>query len=152
MRILPTGQVACGGLHTGALTTDGRVLPLSYEELDGVVLRPSDAISGIREAASEEIGLAAHVRLSPPVRHILTARCVWWGVGPAPLIAHQIESVLTGRVPHAALVDVAAQTARTEAQPAGAGMEVDPVRIDQIERLCRELLSDLISVRLGSVR
>ena len=73
-------------------------------------------------------------------------RAVWWGVAPAPLVAYQLAGVLQGRSPSPALIDIAAETARGEAQPAGAGMELQPARLDAVERLCRDVLGTLFAV------
>lgn len=127
------------------LTLDGRILPRPGETLDGVVLRSSADASAYREAPAEEIGVAASIRLgSGPEPRILQARIVWWGLGSAPLIGHQLAAVLQGRRPGGTLMGLAAQTARTEAQPAGAGMELEARRLDIVAALCREVLRAIL--------
>ena len=127
------------------LTLDGRILPRPGETLDGVVLRSSVDASAYREAAAEKIGVAARVALGGgPAPRILQARIVWWGLGPSPLIGHQLAAVLQGRRPGGALIGLAAQTARTEAQPAGAGMELEARRLDVVATLCREVLAAVL--------
>ena len=127
------------------LTLDGRILPRPAESLRGIVVRTPAQPSTSRESTSDQIGLAAQVGLgSGPEPRILRVRIVWWGLAPAPFIARQVEGVLQGRRPDGALIELAVQTARTEAQPAGAGMELDARRLDVVTALCREVLTTLL--------
>lgn len=127
------------------LTLDGRILPRSGETLEGVVVQSSAHASAHREAPAEAIGVAAHIALgNGPEPRILRARIVWWGLGPGPLFGHQLAGVLQGRRPGEALIRLAAQTARTEAQPAGAGMELGEARLDVVAALCREVLGAIL--------
>jgi CO/xanthine dehydrogenase FAD-binding subunit len=124
------------------LTLDGCVLPRSGESLSGVVVRATAQPSTYCESSDDRIGLAVRIAVGDgPAPRILRSRVVWWGLAPAPFIAREVEGVLQGRSPDAALIDIAAQTARTEAQPAGAGMELDPRRLGVVTDLCRQALT-----------
>ena len=105
-------------------------------------------VSCYREAPDLGLGLAAVVSLTgaPDRARVTEIRAVWWGVAPAPLIAYQLAGVLQGRSPTPALIDVAAETARGEVQPAGAGMALQPARLDAVARLCRDVLGALFAV------
>ena len=134
------------------LTLDGRILPRPGEAPTDIVVPVPRGVSCYREAPELGLGLAAVVSLTGPAdaaadrARVTGIRAVWWGVAPAPLIAYQLAGVLQGRSPTPALIDVAAETARGEAQPAGAGMELQPARLDAVERLCRDVLGALFAV------
>ena len=132
------------------LTLDGRILPRPGEAPTDIVVPVPRGVSCYVEAPELGLGLAAVVSLTdagPGDRARVTAiRAVWWGVAPAPLIAYQLAGVLQGRSPTPALIDIAAETARGEVQPAGAGMELQPARLDAVERLCRDVLGTLFAV------
>ena len=106
------------------LTLDGRILPRPGEAPGAIVVPVPRGVSCYREAPDLGLGLAAVVSLTGPGNpaRVTGIRAVWWGVAPAPLIAYQLAGVLQGRSPTPALIGVAAETARGEAQPAGAGM------------------------------
>ena len=132
------------------LTLDGRILPRPGEAASAIVVPVPRGVSCYREAPELGLGLAAVVSLTVAgagdrVR-VTGIRAVWWGVAPAPLIAYQLAGVLQGRSPTPALIDIAAETARGEAQPAGAGMALQPTRLDAVERLCRDVLGTLFGV------
>ena len=129
------------------LTLDGRILPRPGEAPTDIVVPVPRGVSCYREAPELGLGLAAVVSLTDADRARVTGiRAVWWGVAPAPLIAYQLAGVLQGRSPTPALIDVAAETARGEVQPAGAGMALQPARLDAVERLCRDVLGALFAV------
>ena len=132
------------------LTLDGRILPRPGEAPTDIVVPVPRGVSCYREAPELGLGLAAVVSLTdagPADRARVTGiRAVWWGVTPAPLVAYQLAGVLQGRSPTPALIDIAAETARGEAQPAGAGMELQPARLDAVERLCRDVLGTLFGI------
>ncbi len=65
------------------------------------------------------------------------------GVAPHPIRARQIESAVRGRTLDDRIIDLAAQTARAEAQPYGVGDLTDPAAIDQVEDAVRRLLRRL---------
>ena len=129
------------------LTLDGRILPRPGEATGAIVVPVPRGVSCYREAPELGLGLAAVVSLTDADRARVTGiRAVWWGVAPAPLIAYQLAGVLQGRSPTPALIDVAAETARGEVQPAGAGMALQPARLDAVARLCRDVLGALFAV------
>lgn len=131
------------------LTTDGRVLPRPGERLIGVAVRAPQGRSAYAEApGGGGPGLAAvlHVERARAPR-ILNAALVWWGLAPAPFRGPQLAAVLRGRRPEAALFDLAAQTARSEATPAGAGGELLSERLDAAAALCRQLVASLVAPR-----
>ena len=130
------------------LTLDGRILPRPGEAPTDIVVPVPRGVSCYREAPELGLGLAAVGSLATDGdrARVTGIRAVWWGVAPAPLIAYQLAGVLQGRSPTPALIDVAAETARGEVQPAGAGMELQPARLDAVERLCRDVLGALFAV------
>ena len=134
------------------LTLDGRILPRPGEAPTDIVVPVPRGVSCYVEAPDLGLGLAAVVSLTGPADaaadrvRVTGIRAVWWGVAPAPLIAYQLAGVLQGRSPTPALIDIAAETARGEAQPAGAGMELQPARLDAVERLCRDVLGALFGI------
>lgn len=65
------------------------------------------------------------------------------GVAPYPIRARQIESVVRGRQLNDRIIDLAAQTARTEAQPYGVGDLTDSSAIDNVEDAVRRLFRRL---------
>ena len=131
------------------LTIDGRILPRPGERLTGIAVRAPQGRSASAEApGGGGPGLAAvlHVEQGRAPR-ILDAALVWWGLAPAPFRGPQLAAVLRGRRPDAALFDLAAQTARSEATPAGAGSELLSERLDAAAALCRQLLASLVAPR-----
>ena len=130
------------------LTLDGRILPQPGEAPGAIVVPIPRGVSCYREAPELGLGLAAVANLTgaPDRARVTGIRAVWWGVAPAPLIAYQLAGVLQGRSPTPALIDVAAETARGEVQPAGAGMALQPARLDAAERVCRDVLGALFAV------
>jgi CO/xanthine dehydrogenase FAD-binding subunit len=130
------------------LTLDGRIVPRPGEAPSGVVVPGRPDVSCYREDPDLGLGLAVTGSLTGAAgqARVTEVRAVWWGVAPAPLVAHQLAGVLQGRRPVPALIDIAAQTARGEAQPAGAGMALDAVRLDAVERLCRDALAALFAI------
>ena len=130
------------------LTVDGRIVPRPDEIIGAVVVPAQPGASCCREEPDLALGLAAAGSLTGAgdLARVTDLRAVWWGVAPAPLIAHQVAGALQGRRPAPALIDIAAQTARGEVQPAGAGAELDTVRLDAVERLCRDALGALFAI------
>ena len=130
------------------LTLDGRILPRPGEAPSAIVVPIPRGVSCYREAPDLALGLAAVAGLTggPGRARVTGIRAVWWGVAPAPLIAYQLAGVLQGRSPTAALIDIAAETARGEVQPVGAGMALQPARLEAAERLCRDVLGALFAV------
>lgn len=130
------------------LTVDGRIVPRPDEIVAAVVVPAQRGASCYREEPDLALGLAATGGLtdSGDLARVTDLRAAWWGVAPTPLIAHQLAGALQGRRPTSLLLDLAAQTARGEVQPAGAGAELDAARLDAVERLCRDALGALFAV------
>lgn len=130
------------------LTVDGRIVPRPEETVRAVVVSSRPGASCYREEPDLALGIAAAGSLTGAgdLTRVTDLRAVWWGVAPAPLIAHQVAGALQGRRPTPALIGLAAQTARGEVQPAGAGAELDTARLDAVERLCRDALGALFGV------
>ena len=129
------------------LTVDGRIVPRPEEIVGAVVVPAQRGASCYRENPDLALGLAAAggPTGSGDLARVTDLRAVWWGVAPTPLIAHQLAGALQGRRPTSLLLDLAAQTARGEVQPAGAGAELDAARLDAVERLCRDALGALFA-------
>ncbi len=130
------------------LTVDGRIVPRPEETPSAIVVPARRGASCYREEPDLALGLAAAGRLTGAgdLARVTDLRAVWWGVATAPLIAHQVAGALQGRRPTPDLIDIAAQTARGEAQPAGAGAELDAARLEAVERLCRDALGALFAI------
>ena len=65
------------------------------------------------------------------------------GIAPYPIRARQIESVVRGRTLDDRIIDLAAQTARSEAQPYGVGELTDSTAVDHVEDAVRRLFRKL---------
>lgn len=65
------------------------------------------------------------------------------GIAPHPVRARQIESVVRGRMLNDRIIDLAGQTARSEAQPYGVGDLTEGAAIDQVEDAVRRLFRRL---------
>lgn len=65
------------------------------------------------------------------------------GIAPHPIRARQIESVVRGRTLDDRIIDLAAQTARSEAQPYGVGDLTDNIAVDHVEDAVRRLFRRL---------
>lgn len=68
------------------------------------------------------------------------AAAVIAGVGPYPLRARQLEGALRGRAGSAQLLEIAAQTARIEAQPFGVGEVIDEAALERLADAARAAL------------
>ena len=130
------------------LTTDGRLLPHPGESLRMLELPPPHGPSTARARRDLGLGVAAVLTTGDGGR-VARARLVWWGVAPAPLVAHQLAAVLQGRTITPALIDLAAQTARGEVQPAGAGAELEDARLAAVATLCRQTITALRHAAAG---
>ena len=65
------------------------------------------------------------------------------GIAPHPVRARQIESVVRGRTLNDRIIDLAAQTARSEAQPYGIGDLTNGVAVNHVEDAVRRLFRRL---------
>jgi len=90
------------------------------------------------------VGVAAVIQRQArdgPIASVHVALC---GVGPLPIRARQTEATLRGRRPAAYLVELAAETARHEAQPFGAGTVLDLEALAAVRDVSREALSAIL--------
>lgn len=90
------------------------------------------------------VGVAAAIWTQSSAGPITRAQVALSGAGPMPIRARQTEATLHGRRPSAALVEVAAETARQEAQPAGAGWAVDAGVLAAVRDVSRVALSAIL--------
>lgn len=99
---------------------------------------PRGAATAYSEAKAEP-GFGAAARLSRNG----DAAVMLVGVASHPIRARQIESVVRGRTINDRIIDLAGQTARSEAQPYGVGDLTDASTVSAVEhavrRLCRLL-------------
>ena len=137
-------------LADGGIDLDGRDGAAAAREL--LIPRlPRGAQSALASAKTDtEISAAARLSLNGDAAVMLV------GVAPHPVRARQIESVVRGRPLSDRIIDVAAQTARSEAQPYGIGELTDGVAVDLVEdavrRLCRRLRERMDSDELQRQR
>ncbi len=122
-RLLADGGVDIVG-REGAVGADGLCIPRL----------PRGAHTAIATAKS-------NVRISAAARLSLNgdAAVVLAGVAPYPVRTRQIESVARGRQLNDRIIDLAAQTARSEAQPYGVGDLTDGDAVDAAEDSVRRL-------------
>ncbi len=124
-------------LAEGGVDVDGREGALAAQEL--VIPRlPRGAQTALATAkASNGVGAAARLSRNGDAAVMLV------GVAPHPIRARQIESVVRGRVLDDRIIDLAAQTARSEAQPYGVGELTEAFAVDQVEDAARRLFRRL---------
>jgi xanthine dehydrogenase iron-sulfur cluster and FAD-binding subunit A len=124
-------------LVTGGVDVDGRDGARSAEELC-VPRLPRGAQTALAAAkADPQISAAARLSLNGDAAVMLV------GIAPHPIRARQIESVVRGRSLNDRIIDLAAQTARSEAQPYGVGDLTDSAAIDHVEDAVRRLFRRL---------
>lgn len=126
-RLLADGGVDING-RDGAPTAESLTIPRL----------PKGAHTGIA-AAKTNLSVSAAARLSRNG----DAAVILVGVAPHPIRARQIESVVRGRTLDDRIIDLAAQTARSEAQPYGVGELTDSSAIDDVEQAVRRLFRRL---------
>ena len=107
-------------LAAGGVDVDGRDGAVSAEQL--CVPRLPRGAQTAMAAAKADPTVSAAARLSQNG----DAAVMLVGIAPHPIRARQIESVVRGRALNDRIIDLAAQTARSEAQPYGVG---DPDRL-----------------------
>lgn len=104
---------------------------LDLSDVEGIAVAQSDATSAwVGDELVGELGVALALRMRG--ERIGDAAAVIAGVAPYPLRARQLEGALRGRAASPQLLEIAAQTARIEAQPFGVG---DVLNEDALERL-----------------
>ena len=130
--------------------TDGSTIPIEERLLDNGAadLTDADAITmPCTDRAGAWLGDRHGVALSLRIRdrRIADAAAVIVGVAPYPLRARQIEGALRGRAASPQLLDIAAQTARIEAQPFGVGDIIEEAALEQLAETTRAALQLALS-------
>ncbi len=124
-------------LAEGGVDIDGREGSIAAEQLC-IPRLPNGAQTAMAAARSNpQVSAAARLSLNGDAAVILV------GVAPHPVRARQIESVVRGRTLDDRIIDLAAQTARSEAQPYGVGDLTDSAAVDDIEDAVRRLFRRL---------
>ncbi|MYE07032.1 MAG: hypothetical protein F4Y04_07420 [Chloroflexi bacterium] len=124
-------------LAEGGVDVDGRDGATSAEQL--CIPRMPRGAQTAMAAAKTNPGVSAAARLSLNG----DAAVMLVGVAPYPVRARQIESVVRGRTLNDQVIDLAAQTARSEAQPYGVGDLTDTAAVDDVEDAVRRLFRRL---------
>ena len=124
-------------LAEGGVDVDGREGATPAAELR-VPRLPRGAQTAMA-AAKADRGYSAAARLSLNG----DAAVMLVGIAPYPIRARQIESVVRGRTLNDRIIDLAAQTARSEAQPYGVGDLTDGTAINHVEDAVRRLFRRL---------
>jgi len=124
-------------LADGGVDIDGRDGALAAETLC-IPRLPRGAQTALAAAKiNTAVSAAARLSLNGDAAVMLV------GIAPHPIRARQIESVVRGRTLNDRIIDLAAQTARSEAQPYGVGDLTDATAIDQVEDAVRRLFRRL---------
>lgn len=124
-------------LAAGGVDVDGRDGAVSAEQL--CVPRLPRGAQTAMAAAKADPTVSAAARLSQNG----DAAVMLVGIAPHPIRARQIESVVRGRALNDRIIDLAAQTARSEAQPYGVGDLTDSSAVDHVEDAVRRLFRRL---------
>ncbi len=124
-------------LHEGGVDIDGREGAASAEELRIPRLPRGAQTASAVARADASVSASARLSLNGDAAVMLV------GVAPHPIRARQIESVVRGRQLNDRIIDLAAQTARSEAQPYGVGDLTDAVAVDHVEDAVRRLFRRL---------
>ncbi len=124
-------------LGDGGVDVDGREGATPAVELR-IPRMPSGAHTAMAAAKSDPAySAAARLSLNGDAAVMLV------GIAPYPIRARQIESVVRGRTLNDRIIDLAAQTARSEAQPYGVGDLTEGVAVNQVEDAVRRLFRRL---------
>ena len=124
-------------LAEGGVDIDGRDGAVAAEQL--CIPRLPRGAETAMAAAKSDSAVSAAARLSQNG----DAAVMLVGIAPYPIRARQIESVVRGRTLNDRIIDLAAQTARSEAQPYGVGDLTDSAAIDHVEDAVRRLFRRL---------
>ena len=124
-------------LSEGGVDIDGRDGAAAAEQL--CIPRLPRGAETAMAAAKSDSAVSAAARLSQNG----DAAVMLVGIAPYPIRARQIESVVRGRTLNDRIIDLAAQTARSEAQPYGVGDLTDSAAIDHVEDAVRRLFRRL---------
>ena len=121
-------------LATGGVDIDGRegALPATALSMPRI---PRGAVTAMTGSRRSPISAAARLSRNGDAAFILV------GVAPHPIQARQIESLVRGRTLDERIIDLAAQTARSEAQPYGVGEVTDAETLASVEDCVRRLLN-----------
>ena len=123
-RLLASGGVDIDG-REGALPATALVMPRI----------PRGAVTAMPGSRRSRISAAARLSRNGDAAFILV------GIAPHPIRARQIESLVRGRTLDDRIIDLAAQTARSEAQPYGVGEVTDAHTLASVEDCIRRLLN-----------
>ncbi len=96
---------------------------------------PRGAVTAMAGSRTSPISAAARLNRNGDAAFIIV------GVAPYPIRARQIESLVRGRSLDDRIIDLAAQTARSEAQPYGVGEVTDADALAGVEDCIRRLLN-----------
>ena len=132
-----TARVGERLLSEGGVDIDGRDGAIAAKQLC-IPRLPRGAETAMASAKSDH-AVSAAARLSQNG----DAAVLLVGIAPYPIRARQIESVVRGRTLDDRIIDLAAQTARSEAQPYGVGDLTDSAAIDHVEDAVRRLFRRL---------
>ncbi len=124
-------------LAEGGVDIDGRDGAIAATQL--CIPRLPRGAETAMAAAKADLVVSAAARLSQNG----DAAVMLVGIAPYPIRARQIESVVRGRTLNDRIIDLAAQTARSEAQPYGVGDLTDSAAIDHVEDAVRRLFRRL---------
>ena len=124
-------------LAEGGVDIDGRDGAIAAKQLC-IPRLPRGAQTAMASAKSDH-AVSAAARLSQNG----DAAVLLVGIAPYPIRARQIESVVRGRTLNDRIIDLASQTARSEAQPYGVGDLTDSAAIDHVEDAVRRLFRRL---------
>ncbi|MCY3558306.1 MAG: hypothetical protein OXH13_06635 [Chloroflexi bacterium] len=124
-------------LEVGGVDIDGREGAAAATDLH-IPRMPRGAHTASAAAkANSDLSASARLSLNGDAAVVLA------GVAPHPIRARQIESAVRGRQLSDRVIDLAAQTARSEAQPYGVGDLTDPTAVDNVEDAVRRLFRRL---------
>ena len=124
-------------LAEGGVDIDGRDGAIAAKQL--CIPRLPRGTQTAMASAKSDHAVSAAARLSQNG----DAAVMLVGIAPYPIRARQIESVVRGRTLNDRIIDLAAQTARSEAQPYGVGDLTDSAAIDHVEDAVRRLFRRL---------
>ena len=124
-------------LVDGGVDVDGRDGAVAADQL--CIPRLPRGAQTAMAAAKGDPAVSAAARLSQNG----DAAVMLVGIAPHPIRARQIESVVRGRTLNDRIIDLAAQTARSEAQPYGVGDLTDTSAVDNVEDAVRRLFRRL---------
>ena len=129
----------------GLVTVEERALDdgsIDLSQAGAILVEPTDQPSAW---VGDTTGLALRLRISGA--RIADASAAIAGIAPYAVRARQIEGALRGRSVSPQLLEIAAQTARIEAQPFGVGDVIDEASLDQLVQATRSAIELALSRR-----